>query len=215
MAPAIATVMTRAFSERAVTFEIIERDETSGVLIDEISEQESLSLLARARLGRLACAHGLQPYIVPFYFAYHHNYIYSFSTLGQKIDWMRANPLVCVEVDEVMSPCEWESVIVFGEYEELEDAPESRVDREFAYKLLGQRAKWWEPGYAKTILHGKERPLEPIFYRIYVVRVTGRRAILEPTAAPDPDLSMTDVGVGRGLQKVLRLIQVKRKGSSR
>jgi len=39
-------------------------------LIQELSRQESLDLLARAHLGRLACAHKTQPYIVPVYFAY-------------------------------------------------------------------------------------------------------------------------------------------------
>ena len=29
------------------------------------------------------------------------DYLYSFSTVGQKIEWMRANPNVCVETDEV------------------------------------------------------------------------------------------------------------------
>ena len=88
------------------------------MLIEELTRQASLDLLAGTRLGRLACARGPQPYVVPFYFAYHHNCLYSFSTVGQKIEWMRANPLVCVEADQVVSPHEWVSVIVFGRYEE-------------------------------------------------------------------------------------------------
>jgi hypothetical protein len=106
--------------------------------------------------------------VVPIYFASHDDCLYGFSTLGQKIEWMRANPLVCVEADEVVSPEEWVSVIVFGRYEELPDTPEWRSARTFAYKLLQQHAMWWEPALAKTILHGTERPLEPVFYRIEV-----------------------------------------------
>ena len=113
------------------------------MLIEEATTQASLDLLARARLGRLACAQGSQPYVVPFYFAYHHNYLYSFTTVGQKVEWMRANPLVCVEVDEVVSTHKWMSVIVFGRYEELLDTPEWRSEREFASKLLQQHAMWW------------------------------------------------------------------------
>ena len=177
------------------------------MLIEEMTAQASLDLLAGARLGRLACAHGSQPYVVPFYFAYHGNYLYSFSTVGQKIAWMRANPLVCVEVDEVTSPHEWESVVIFGRYEELPDTPESQPERQFAWKLLQRYAMWWEPGYVKTILHGRERLPEPIFHRIYIVRITGHRAILEPAAPPDPEPSMTAVGEGRRLQRMLRLVQ--------
>jgi uncharacterized protein len=178
------------------------------VLIEEINEQASLELLARGRFGRLACTQGAQPYIVPFYFAYRANYLYSFSTAGQKIEWMRANPLVCVEVDEVTSPHKWESVIVFGQYEELHNAPASQLDREFALKLLQQHPMWWEPGYVKTILNGKERLLEPIFYRICIARVTGRRATPDPASVPDADLSVADVEGGR-LLGILRLVQGK------
>lgn len=39
------------------------------------------------------------------------------------------DPLVCVEVDEVVSPEEWASVIVFGRYEELPDSPEYQPQR--------------------------------------------------------------------------------------
>src|ERR1700736_3775683 len=136
------------------------------VLIREMDRQTSLDLLARAHLGRLACAQGSQPYVVPFYFAYHNNFLYSFTTVGQKIDWMRANPLVCVEADEIVSPEEWASVIVFGRYEELLDTPEYRSERAVAYNLLQKKAGWWEPGYVKTILQDTQRSLTPVFYRI-------------------------------------------------
>jgi len=159
------------------------------MLIQELTRHASLDLLARTRLGRLACSQGTQPYVVPFYFAYEDGYLYSFTTVGQKIEWMRANPLVCVEADEVVSPQQWVSVVVFGRYEELPNTPEWQVERECAYKLLRQYATWWEPGYAKTILHGAERPLVPIFYRIYVDQITGHRAGLEPVAPPDTRLS--------------------------
>src|ERR1022692_3717393 len=89
------------------------------VLILEMTREASLDLLARAHLGRLACAQDNQPYVVPFYFAYDNNSLYSFTKAGQKIEWMRANPRVCVEVDDVVSPEEWVSVVVVGRYEEL------------------------------------------------------------------------------------------------
>jgi len=128
----------------------------------------------------LACAHENQPYIVPLYFAYDGDYLYSFSTRGQKIEWMRSNPNVCVEVDEVASPQRWVSVVVFGQYEEMPDVPEWRGAREYARKKLLQRnAIWWEPAYARTIQRDTERPLAPSFYRIRIVQITGHRATHE------------------------------------
>jgi nitroimidazol reductase NimA-like FMN-containing flavoprotein (pyridoxamine 5'-phosphate oxidase superfamily) len=183
------------------------------MLIQELTRQASLELLSRTRLGRLACAQENQPYVVPFYFTYDNDYLYSFSTVGQKIEWMRANPLVCVEADEVVSPQQWVSVVVFGRYEELPDTPESQLEREFAHKLLQQHAMWWEPGYVKTTLHGTQRPLVPIFYRIYVDRITGHRASLEPVAPPDTRRSRR-LRRNRLAARILRLIPYKRKQRS-
>jgi nitroimidazol reductase NimA-like FMN-containing flavoprotein (pyridoxamine 5'-phosphate oxidase superfamily) len=146
------------------------------VLVEELSTRASLDFLARTHLGRLACAQGCQPYIVPIYFSYNNDYLYTFSTVGQKIDWMRANPLVCVEADEVVNCEKWTSVIVNGRFQELPDLPEWRAERSLAHDLLQRKAMWWEPGYVKTILHGKERLLVPVFYRIHITEITGHRA---------------------------------------
>lgn len=150
------------------------------MLIQELTRQASLDLLARLHLGRLACAQENQSYIVPIYFTYNDDCLYSFSTVGQKIEWMRANRLVCVEADEVVSREQWVSVVVFGRYEELPDRPESQSVRVLAHKLLQQRAMWWEPGYVETIRQGGQRPLVPVFYRIRIVQVTGHRGTSGP-----------------------------------
>ena len=181
------------------------------MLIQELSSQASLDLLARTRLGRLACTQGSQPYIVPVYFAYDDHSLYSFATVGKKIEWMRANPLVCVEVDEVVSPQQWVSVIAFGRYEELPDAPEWQRARAFAHTLLQQTAMWWEPAYVRTILGGAPRPLEPVFYRIHIVRTTGHRATSEPMTRLDTRRSMLASGEGGWLEKLLRQVRGKRR----
>ena len=59
------------------------------MFIQKMTRSECLGTLAGARLGRLACAQGDQPYAVPFYFVYHDPYLYGFTTPGQKTEWMR------------------------------------------------------------------------------------------------------------------------------
>ncbi len=103
-------------------------------MIREMSREECLQVLAGSRLARLGCARDNQPYVVPVYLAYHHAadgrpYLYGFTTPGQKIAWMRANSLVCVEVDEVAAYDEWVSVIAMGRYEELPEPPPSDAAR--------------------------------------------------------------------------------------
>lgn len=147
------------------------------MLIHELTRHESQEVLARTQLGRLACARGMQPYIVPIYFAYQGDWLYSFSVLGQKIDWMRANPLVCVEADQMRRE-HWATVVVFGRYEELCDTPEFRSERALAFNLLQHRATWWEPAGATKIPDGSPATV-PVFYRIKIEHITGRCGLSE------------------------------------
>jgi len=147
------------------------------MVIRELTSEASRDLLTRVHFGRLACARANQPYVVPIFFAYYEDSLYCASTIGQKIEWMRENALVAVEVDEIESAQHWESVIVSGRYEEFADTPETRDMRELAWSLLQKaNALWWEPAYAQTMHAGAERPIAPLYFRIRVERITGHRA---------------------------------------
>src|SRR6185436_5481406 len=100
-----------------------------ALLVKDIPVKECQELLAHIGFGRLGCARNNRSYVVPIYFAYEPDHLYGFSTLGKKIEWMRLNPRVCVEVDEITSHTSWTSIILDGRYEELPDTPEYRSER--------------------------------------------------------------------------------------
>ena len=143
------------------------------MVIQEMTEQECRAMLARRYVARLACAHTNQPYIVPLRVDLQGEFLYGFATLGQKIEWMRENPLVCLEIDELISDWQWASVIVFGRYEELPHTPEYEGSRRVAERLFQQHPVWWEPA---SIPLATNEQRTPIVFRIRIVRVTGRRA---------------------------------------
>jgi nitroimidazol reductase NimA-like FMN-containing flavoprotein (pyridoxamine 5'-phosphate oxidase superfamily) len=149
--------------------------------INQMTETECTAFVGHSRLGRLACAHQNQPYIVPIYFAHEHPYLYAFTTPGQKIEWMRNNPLVCIVVDEVKDSEHWTSVVISGKYEELAKLPEWKDPSLHALELLNRHAGWWEPGYISNSLREPVQPLTPIFYRIRIDHLSGRRATPDPT----------------------------------
>jgi nitroimidazol reductase NimA-like FMN-containing flavoprotein (pyridoxamine 5'-phosphate oxidase superfamily) len=147
------------------------------MFIHDMTEAECRHALTQASVGRIACAHDQQPYVVPIYFASDHDHLYAISTIGQKIEWMRANPLVCVEVDEVTSREEWMSVIVFGRYEELPDLPEYKYAREQALALLQRRSPWWwEPACVCGNHQDTPHSCTPVTYRIHINRISGHHA---------------------------------------
>jgi hypothetical protein len=150
------------------------------MLVRELNREECHDLLERLGFGRLACARENQPYIVPIYFAYEPDRLYGFATVGQKIEWMRSNPMVCIEVDEVRSHVEWASVIVRGRYEELPDTPEYSEVRLQAQSLLEKRSLWWQTGFAAAQTRGQFDRDIPIFYCIHIEEITGHRASADP-----------------------------------
>jgi nitroimidazol reductase NimA-like FMN-containing flavoprotein (pyridoxamine 5'-phosphate oxidase superfamily) len=145
------------------------------MLIHELTPTECAEILQRTNLGRLACAKDGQPYVVPVHFSFdlERSCVYGFSTVGQKVMWMRENPRVCLEVDEVADKDHWQTVIVFGRYEEILDSPEEPEARLRAVTLFQQRPEWWLPAAAKV--DSLERHAV-VVYRIQIHRVTGRRA---------------------------------------
>ena len=146
------------------------------MFIHEMTESECRQALQKATVGGLACARDNQPYVVPIYFAFDGHHIYAFATLGQKIEWMRTNPLVCLEIDERTAHDRWTSIVVFGRYEELPDLPKYEAARVKAHEQLQKHAMWWEPAFVGAAHRETPHSDTPIFYRIKIDRMTGHRA---------------------------------------
>jgi nitroimidazol reductase NimA-like FMN-containing flavoprotein (pyridoxamine 5'-phosphate oxidase superfamily) len=145
------------------------------MLIHELNQEQCAEVFRRNHLGRLACSRYDQPYVVPIHFAFDepHRCVYAFSTIGQKIEWMRENPKVCLEIEEVSDKNHWTTVIAMGRYEEILQSEEEADARRRAELLFQQRQEWWLPAAGK--LGTRERPAI-VVYRIQFERVTGRRA---------------------------------------
>jgi len=216
------------------------------MVIREMGRAECLRMLAAARRARLACAHENQPYVVPVSLAYDEASacLYGFSPPGQKVEWMRANPQVCIEVDKISADDEWVSVIAIGRYEELPATPRSEGvrlrkqepprqadtvmpprssasrhcqcddQRRRAWQILKtNRPVWWEPSCTAWVTrsHGNSaEPLIPVYYKIRIDRVTGRKATRDArdtTSYAGPALQLRDGAAlfQRTLSRVLSL----------
>ena len=111
------------------------------MLIHELTREQCREVLGRAELGRLACSRFDQPYVVPIHFSFDpdNDCIYAFSTVGQKVQWMRDNPKVCLEVEEIDDKDSWTTVVVFGRYDEIhQSAGESAARGARRAAVLGQ-----------------------------------------------------------------------------
>jgi|SRR5215470_3391604 len=145
------------------------------MLITKLRSRECREFLTGTGFGRLACSCNDRPYIVPIYFCLDANRLYGFSTLGQKILWMRQNPLVCVESDDIRAHDDWKSVVILGRYIEFPAGPDGAEAREHARSLLKQRPLWWQSGYTATQVRRGPKDVEPIYYCILIEKMTGLR----------------------------------------
>jgi uncharacterized protein len=146
--------------------------------IISIDREECVRLLNRVSVGRLACALDNQPYVVPVSFAYEPDCFYVFSTFGQKIEWMRQNPKVCLQADEIGSHHNWTSVVATGSYLELGE-PRYTAERERAKERLSQYSSWWLAPMAERREKTSEQLIEPVFFRIDVETMSGLRGVPE------------------------------------
>lgn len=147
--------------------------------IHELSAAECAAVLSRSHLGHLACAHLEQPYIVPISFSFdaERTCLYTFSMVGQKIEWMRENPKVCVEIEEIAGKDHWTTVLVFGRYEELQPTPHHAEARKRAEYFFEQRREWWLPAAGRVLSREHDKV---VLYSVEIDRMTGRRTVRDP-----------------------------------
>ncbi|RWB75867.1 MAG: pyridoxamine 5'-phosphate oxidase family protein [Mesorhizobium sp.] len=147
------------------------------MIVRTLSTLECTTVLTMNRLAHLACSQGGQPYIVTINYAYADSHLYAFSLLGKKIEWLRANPLVCVQIHEPAQGRGWRSVVVDGHYEELSNRVGYEAAERHACLLLSRHFDWWEPGGLKPDMPPISDHSPPhVFYRILVEQVSGREA---------------------------------------
>jgi nitroimidazol reductase NimA-like FMN-containing flavoprotein (pyridoxamine 5'-phosphate oxidase superfamily) len=148
-------------------------------MIKNLRRKTCINLLGKNYIGRLAYISKGEPYVVPitYYYDKENNNIISYSTEGHKIDSMRISRAVSLQVDEVTSVNQWQSVVVHGLFEELH-----QIDAKFnlhkfsegVKKVIGEREKQNPQFIGEFSAELKGEGL-PIVYRIKILRITGKQ----------------------------------------
>jgi uncharacterized protein len=134
-------------------------------MITQIGPRESLEVLGRHRTGRLGCCLDNNPYVVPVSYYLERDVLLIHSLPGQKIEMLRANPRVCLQVDEIENDYNWLSVLAFGRYEEVTDA----IEREEKLATLYRHLPHLSPVESRM----KFEQEKMILFRIHIERLTG------------------------------------------
>ena len=144
-------------------------------MVGELSAEEIKEVLMNNPVGHLGCTDGERVYVVPIHFHYETDAVLCYALEGQKIDWMRKHPSVCLQVDQIRNTFDWKCVIINGLYEEVTDPGElSDLRPLYTEYLLRKKV-------SVTVMPGEQEPSRKIdttrpqvFFRIRFQQVSGR-----------------------------------------
>jgi len=151
-------------------------------MIKTLNIKDDIQLLKDNYIGHLAFIYLKRPYVVPitYYYDESNNSIVSYSGEGHKINAMRINNKVSIEVNEIESINQWRSVLVHGEFEELENGDAKFQLHKFAEgvrnNILQKQDK--ELKFINEFSSKVSLETDPVVYRINISEMTGKRRAL-------------------------------------
>lgn len=148
-------------------------------MIGKLSDQQMQTILQQNMMGRIGCSSNTKIFVVPICYAYNGKSIIAHSAEGMKIEIMRNHPQVCFEVDVITSITHWESVIIWGQYQEILDEKEKFYSMKFLMSRLLQFSASEKVHQAQAIVAEDDKGhfnsnIRPVVYRITIEEMTGR-----------------------------------------
>jgi nitroimidazol reductase NimA-like FMN-containing flavoprotein (pyridoxamine 5'-phosphate oxidase superfamily) len=145
-------------------------------MLGQLNDTQIRNLLSSQVVGRLACTTGDQPYIVPVTYAYDGKYIYGQTNEGMKLKILRKNPNICFETDIMTDMRNWQSVVVFGKFEELTDK-QAAIARDIlfgrVFTLMTSSSVHAHEHTVSAKIDDQNR-MKYVLYRIKIKKLTGR-----------------------------------------
>jgi nitroimidazol reductase NimA-like FMN-containing flavoprotein (pyridoxamine 5'-phosphate oxidase superfamily) len=144
----------------------------------ELNETQINNILCSQAVGRIACCDGKHPYIVPVTYSYDGEHIFAQSYEGRKMEMMRKNPNVCFQVDISTDIFNWQSVLIFGQFEEIDEdeIPETRESHfsKIMPLMTGSRIHEHEHSERSDNTLSDTSRIKPIMFRININEKMGR-----------------------------------------
>lgn len=103
-----------------------------------LTPEEIKSVLEGSHQGHLGCIQENVPYVYPMVYAYANNVLYGQTKLGTKTEIIRHNSYCCFQVQKTTNTS-WESVMVWGTFEELDLASLKTAEQRALTQLLSER----------------------------------------------------------------------------
>jgi len=133
--------------------------------IGRLKLSDALTILHENRLGYLGCISNGEPYVLPINYYFDGKHIFSHSLPGMKIDALRKNPQVCLQVSQIRDSYHWRSAIAYGAYDEISDP---RMEEEIMAEMY-KHIEQLTPVESKMIATSEKM----VVFRIRLTEITG------------------------------------------
>lgn len=146
-------------------------------MLGELTSDQIEHLLHSEVVGRIGCHAEGRTYVVPVNYVYDGEFLYGHAADGMKLRMMRANPEVCFQVDRRTGLSDWQSVIAWGTFEELQGGEAARAMELLLDRLLPVLASEGAPATrdeARETLAAGTPVARLAIYRIRLRERTGR-----------------------------------------
>lgn len=146
-------------------------------MIGALSADDAHAVLRQERVGRLGLWDGRRVFIYPVNYGFDGQTLYLQSRESEKIRILREHPEVCVQVDQVITPARWRSVIVHGLFEEIAD----EAERDDALAAILRQGGAQPPSVVPYL----DGPDHLVVYRVPIRELTGRYEASEVLQLPE------------------------------
>jgi nitroimidazol reductase NimA-like FMN-containing flavoprotein (pyridoxamine 5'-phosphate oxidase superfamily) len=142
----------------------------------ELTPEQIENIIQSQSVCRLACVNNNEPYVVPLSYYYDGNYFYCQSEEGKKIESMRKNPKVCMQIDLINGMDNYQSVVVYGEYEELKNWKAEKARKDMFEKIFSllTRSRTHPFEHDNPQLLDDSNRQKKMMFRIRILQKTGR-----------------------------------------
>lgn len=147
-------------------------------MIKSLNREECELVLGRSYIGHLAYIYQNRPFVVPitYFYSEKDNRIICYSGDGHKINALRQQKAVALEVTEITTITNWKSVVAHGQYIELERSIAKALLHEFSLgvKDVVMRKELRDLDFISEFSAKIESDETPIVFVIEIKELTGK-----------------------------------------
>ncbi|MBM3694659.1 MAG: pyridoxamine 5'-phosphate oxidase family protein [Actinobacteria bacterium] len=136
----------------------------------ELTPDECGEILEQGRVAHIAQVDHGEPYVTPMSFVMLHGDLVFRTGPGRRLEALRHDPRVCVEVSRPREDTGWESVLFWGRARLVTDA---HLEEEAVAALLAKYHTESALGFSEPAVYPEERPVVAVTPELVTGRASG------------------------------------------